>query len=98
MNHKEKYLHHKELDLGCSVIITNGGSVTNYKLFVNFKGCKSLIKCKSLWQMIVKWVARKLEECNSFEIPLQDHEQYHAGRTKQRGGPRVAHVCSKQFC
>jgi len=28
-----------------------------------------------------------------FEIPFQDCEQYHAGRTKQRGRPQVAHVC-----
>jgi len=37
--------------------------------------------------MIVKWVARKIEEYNLFEIPFQDHKQNHAGRTKQRGGP-----------
>jgi len=43
MNHKEKFLHHKELDLGCSVTITNGGGVTNYKLFVNFKDCSVTI-------------------------------------------------------
>ena len=42
--------------------------------------------------MIVKWVVRKIEEYNLFEIPFQDHEQNHAGSTKQRGGPRVAHV------
>ena len=29
-----------------------------------------------------------------FEVPFQDHEQYPAGRTEQRGGPQVAHVCS----
>jgi len=45
--------------------------------------------------MIVKWVVRKIEEYNLFEIPFQDHEQNHAGRTKQRGGPRVAYVCTK---
>jgi len=37
--------------------------------------------------MIVKCVARKIEEYNLFEIPFQDHEQNQAGRTKQRGGP-----------
>jgi len=45
--------------------------------------------------MMLKWVVRKIEEYNSFEIPFPEHEQYHAGRTKQHGGPRVAHVRSR---
>jgi len=62
-------------------------------LFVNSKDCKPLIKCKSLWLMIVKWVAQKIEECNSFKMPYQDHKQNHVGCTKQHGRPPVAHVC-----
>jgi len=42
--------------------------------------------------MIVKLVARKIEEYNLFEIAFQDHEQNHAGRNKQPGVQRNAHV------
>jgi len=99
---QRKILHHKELNLGCSVTITNGPNIyicfvvygsqvikTCYSsFFVNFKGCKPLIKCKSLWQMIVKWVAPKVEEYNWFEIPTKPPRTKQPGRT--HCGPRAA--------
>jgi len=42
-------------------------------------------------------MAQKMGNVIHFQIPFQDHEQYHAGRTKQRGGPQVSHVCFRGF-
>ena len=50
--------------------------------------CKSLIKCERiLLKMIVKRVARKSEEQNSFWNTISQLW------TISRGGPQVAHVC-----
>jgi len=36
--------------------------------------------------MIVKWVARKIEEHDLFEISFQDHEQNHAAAPNNAAG------------
>ena len=57
MNHKEKFLHHKELNLGCSVTIRIGAN--SFIRFVVYGSQYLKIVTFFCSGMVVKWVARK---------------------------------------